>query len=197
MPTWSLQEMQACREQLYSDVTPDTAAQRYSWLGGSIRHVLVKTGASPEQLVLPAVQKQSAEDLVFAVSQASTWESDFSHTMGHFKVCQAVCACGHPHSDAAAGRSSSMHSMESANNGLMLSHVTPQWTGESVAPSKGACTVWPLSLRLSICLSVCLSVVCKVYDSIGALLVQQCQPVSWCCHWLSLTFCPHCCHCGF
>jgi len=97
MPTWSLQELQACRAQLYSTVAADTAAERYSWLGGSIRHVLVKTDTDPQQVVLSAVQKQSAKQLVYAINKAFTWASDFSHTLGHFQVCQAVRACGHPH----------------------------------------------------------------------------------------------------
>lgn len=36
MPTWSLAELQACRQRLYRDVAADTVAERYSWLGGTI-----------------------------------------------------------------------------------------------------------------------------------------------------------------
>jgi len=53
--------------------------------------VLVKTDTHPQQVVLSAVQKQSAKQVVVdAVNKAFTWASDFSHTLGHFQVCQAV-----------------------------------------------------------------------------------------------------------
>jgi hypothetical protein len=86
MPTWSLAELQACRQRLYEDVAADTVAERYSWLGGSIRHVLVKLNTDPEQRVRGALHKQSAQQLVRAIEQAVSCASEFPHTLGHFQV---------------------------------------------------------------------------------------------------------------
>jgi hypothetical protein len=86
MPTWSLAELQACRQLLYGDVAADTVAERYSWLGGSIRHVLVKLDTDPERRMLEAVRKQDAQQLVRTIDQAVSYASNFSHTLGHFQV---------------------------------------------------------------------------------------------------------------
>jgi hypothetical protein len=94
MPTWSLEKLQACRKRLYPNVAADIAAERYAWFGGSIRHVLVKTETDPRTLVLAAVHKQSAKELVYAINKAFTWQSDFCHTLGHFQVRHAVWAWG-------------------------------------------------------------------------------------------------------
>lgn len=94
MPTWSLQELQACRELLYPAVAADTAAARYAWLGGSIRQVLVKTELHPQDVVRAAVYSQSAEQLVRAVSKSFTWQSSFPHSLGHFQVNRGFRALG-------------------------------------------------------------------------------------------------------
>jgi hypothetical protein len=93
MPTWSLEELQACRQRLYSDVAADTAAERFSWLGGSIRHVLVKVDTDCQQMVHAAVQKGGAQELVRAIGEAVSHESNFSHRLGHFQVSVACGAC--------------------------------------------------------------------------------------------------------
>jgi len=86
MPTWSLEELEACRQRLYSDVAANTAAERYSWLGGSIRHVLVKVDTDHQQMLRAAVHKGNAQELVRAIGEAVSHESNFSHTLGHFQV---------------------------------------------------------------------------------------------------------------
>jgi hypothetical protein len=91
LPTWSLEELEACRQRLYLGVAADTAAERYSWLGGSIRHVLVKVDTDPEQMLRAAVHKGNAHELVRAIGEAVSHESNFSHTLGHFQVSMA---CG-------------------------------------------------------------------------------------------------------
>jgi hypothetical protein len=71
MPTWSLEELEACRQRLYLGVAADTAAERYSWLGGSIRHVLGKVDTDPEQMLRAAVHKGSAQGRPSATSPTS------------------------------------------------------------------------------------------------------------------------------
>jgi hypothetical protein len=93
MPTWSLEELEACRQQLYPDVPADTAAERFSWLGGTIRHVLVKVDTDHQQMMRAAVHKGNARDLVRAIGEAISHESNFSHTLGHFQVSMA-CGSG-------------------------------------------------------------------------------------------------------
>jgi hypothetical protein len=91
MPVWSLAELEACRARLYPRISPEAMLTSFTWFGGSVRRVLAVPTDQPEIRLKERVRAKSVSELVRAMSDPAMYQADFSHTLGHFKVCHHIC----------------------------------------------------------------------------------------------------------